>query len=347
MKAGTAAMTLRWKILIGGMALVMAGGCATAPRRPAGVTRGSDNLQQLCDRYNIELRVDPVTQVAILSRNRLQAVAMVDSPVVLLGEDRVFLRGPLQRKDNAIVVPKDFQSKVIDRLTREVVHEIKKFRRIIVDAGHGGKDPGAIGASGIKEKTVVLDIARRLARALEKQGIEVIMTRESDEFISLQERTEIASRVRADLFVSIHANASRSRSAKGVEVFYLRDLSQAEKDGPQLRGNQQTILQDMKVRSGDRDVEEIVFDMMYSYKQTESRELAEYVMNSTPDRIRARNRGIKQAGFFVLKNTLTPAILVEVGFLTNPQEEKLLNNGWYRQKIAETLAETIIRYAQK
>lgn len=326
--------------------IVLIAGCATAPRR-AVVPSGPENLVSLCERHSFHCDVDPYTQTVTVTSNRDKAVALVGSPVVMVKGRVVHLSSPVVRSRNAIALPPDFKSKVVDELVREISHAIQKFKTVVVDAGHGGKDPGAIGVSGSYEKDIALDIARRLKRRLEDKGVKVIMTRDSDEFITLQERTEIASRAKADLFVSIHANSSPSRSARGMEIYYLRYLKAGERNEPQIHTNRRHLFRSMEMVKDSPDLEDILLDMLYDYKQAESRELADYVVGNVARMVPVDNRGSKSAGFFVLKNTLIPAILVETGFLSNRQDEaQLLDNG-YRQKLADAIAETILRYARK
>ncbi len=221
---------------------------------------------------------------------------------------------------------------------------LKKIQQIVIDPGHGGKDPGAIGVKGLQEKGVVLDIAKRLKKILEHDGVQVKMTRETDEFISLPERTQFASRTKADLFISIHANSSPARSICGMEVFSLSDLGSWERNEVQRKENQRILFNRLAMKAMPAQVQDIVEDMLYCHKQTESDILALKVIDKTTKLAKTKNRGLKYSRFFVLRNTLVPAVLVEVGFLTNPKEEALLNTGAYRQKIADGLAASLLDY---
>jgi N-acetylmuramoyl-L-alanine amidase len=329
-------------ILVAALGLIMAG-CATHP--PVTIETQEAELKQLCDTYKVAMQWDSTTQVIALSKNGATAMALVGSNMVVIGDEKIALSGPVRRSHSRLLVPADFKRKVIDRLGARPGFAIAKFREIIIDAGHGGKDPGARGRSGLKEKTVVLDIAKRLKKNLEEEGIKVIMTRGRDEFISLKERTEIACRSKADLFISVHANSSRNRGVQGVEVYYLRDLGLTEKRDPNLKDNRRIKFRHFNMTNSSSALEGILTDMMESYKQSESRRLSFYLSKKTPSGMRAESRGSKSAGFFVLRNTLIPAILVEVGFLSNSHEEKLLNTGLYRQKVADSIAKGILDYA--
>ncbi len=320
-------------------------GCA--PLSPK-LTDQEADLKELCARFGIDWQWDSVTQVVTLKKGSLKAKALVGSDVALVSDKTtIVLSAPLRRERGAIIVPADFKRKVIDALEGEDAFVITKFREVVIDAGHGGKDPGAIGRSGLQEKAVVLDIAKYLKRNLEKRGIKVLMTRTKDEFVSLEKRTEITSQSNANLFVSLHANASPHRGAKGLEIFYLRELGWDEKNDQQIQENQRYLLKRYAMHQDSPVLKNILFDMIYIYKRAESERLARYLMQKIPGAVRTHNRGIKSSGFFVLRNTLIPAVLIEVGFLSNPQEEKLLKTQWYRQKIADGLAESLLEYVSR
>lgn len=316
-------------------------GCATVPP-PSSLTKVY--LKDLCDNFHVECHRDRVTQVITLRKDALKAQALVGSSSVILGTETILLSGSLVRERNNVVVPYDFKKKVIDRLIQLRPSVLKGLRRIVIDPGHGGKDPGALGRRGTKEKFVVQDIARRLKKSLEKKGIDIVMTRDSDKFVTLEKRTEIATQEKADLFVSVHANSSPVRRVSGVEVWSGRKLSDVEKQEKPRQNNHHLFFDKLAMKKNVPDVKNIVSDMLYGYKQEESRKLSSFVSKRLASKLQARNRGAKQSGFFVLRNTLVPAILVEVGFLSNSREEKLLKTGSYRQKIADHLGESLIDY---
>ena len=321
--------------------LLFAGGCATAPVKG----KKENSLKDLCDKNGIEWQWDSVSQVVTLNYQGLQAKAMAGSNLVIINNEQIFLSMPLKRKRDVIFVPPDFEPRVIERLKGlSYDYGVKKFKLIMIDPGHGGKDPGAIGKSGLQEKEAVLDIAQRLKKLLEAAGVKVMMTRKDDTFISLQERTEIASRSRADLFISIHANASPVRSVHGVEAYCLKDLGTLEKNEAQRRMNHRLMFQNLSMKKGSLSLEDIVADMLYTHKQSVSPSLAVNLVDRVAQRAKTQDRGEKQSRFFVLRNTLIPAVLVEIGFVTNPKEGRLLKTSDYRQKIAEGLANGILGY---
>ena len=214
--------------------------------------------------------------------------------------------------------------------------------RVVIDAGHGGHDPGAHG-NGVQEAELTLDVAQRLSKLLEKQpGVEVVMTRNSDVFIPLEERTAIANRENADLFLSIHANASRNAKARGVETYFLNFASNPEAEAVAARenaGSGQTM----------HKLPEIVRAIALNNKLEESKDFAEMVQKSMVKRLSTRNSqlrdlGVKQAPFVVLIGASMPSVLAEISFVTHKQEGSLLKTGAYRQQIAESLLDAVLKY---
>jgi len=324
-------------------------GCQTPPislQPPSGVS-----LQDICKQYNIQWQFDNVTQVVFLEYKGHKAKALVGSPVVLVGQEKIILAGAIQRVNSNIYVPGDFESKVVGSFG--AVHsklgftgELSSLRihSIVIDPGHGGKDPGAKGYGGLKEKDVVLDIAKRLKDLLSEAGLKVIMTRDSDVFISLNERTEIATRAEADVFVSIHANSNPLRRTQGIEVYYVKTHEKRDLDEEQRQKNERIFLKNLHAVARN-NVQAIVADMMYQLKIAESAKLAMRIVHDTSSDVEIPNRGARHARYFVVRNTLMPAVLIETGFLTNKQEEKKLNSSEYREKMAQSIARSILAYA--
>jgi N-acetylmuramoyl-L-alanine amidase len=216
--------------------------------------------------------------------------------------------------------------------------------RVVIDAGHGGHDPGAQ-SNGVSESELTLDVALRLSRLLEKQpGVEVVLTRDTDVFIPLEERTAIANREGADLFLSIHANASRNPKARGVESYFLNFASNAAAEAVAARENAASS-------RAMHSLPEIVRAIALNDKIDESRDFAEMVQRSMVRRLSARNTqvrdlGVKQAPFVVLIGAAMPSVLAEISFVTNKQEGQLLKSTAYRQQIAESLLDAVLRYQQ-
>ena len=220
-----------------------------------------------------------------------------------------------------------------------------KIGRIVIDPGYGGHDTGTIGPTGIMEKNVVLDVGLRLAKLLEREtGDEVILTRKDDTFIPLEERTALANQKGADLFISIHANASPDRSARGLETYFLNftsDPSALETAARENATSQESVHQ----------LQDLVKKIVLTEKIQESHDFATIVETRmhtglANDGVRLHDRGVKKAPFVVLIGANMPSILSEISFLTNPSDERLLKKPDYRQKVAEALFRGITQYAE-
>jgi len=221
-------------------------------------------------------------------------------------------------------------------------------RTVVIDAGHGGHDPGAVGPSGLYEKNVVLDVALRVREIMRKDypAYDIVLTRENDVFIPLPERAEIANRHNADLFVSIHANASSNHNARGMETYLLNWTNDVEAMKVAARENA-ISLKKMKQMKGDLGV--ILASLERENKRNESVNVAGYIQQSLVSSMRKKYRdvsdlGVKQALFYVLFGARMPSSLVEVSFISNPKEEKLLATDSYRQSLARSIAAGIHKY---
>jgi N-acetylmuramoyl-L-alanine amidase len=218
---------------------------------------------------------------------------------------------------------------------------------VVIDPGHGGEDPGAIGASGLREKDVVLDVAKKLGRILkERYGVRVFYTRTKDVFIPLNERTEFANKKGADLFISIHANASRRRHAKGIETYVLNWTNDKEAIRVAAREN---AISPRRMQRVQDELQMILLDLARNNKRDESIRLAHSVQSSLTKMLRESYRGVedlgvKQALFYVLIGAEMPSILAEISFISNPIEEKRLATERYRHKIAEAIAKGVGDY---
>ena len=216
--------------------------------------------------------------------------------------------------------------------------------RIVIDAGHGGHDPGA-SAFGISEADLVLDVSLRLeALLLQQPGTEVVLTRRTNDFLPLEERTEIANRESADLFLSVHANASANAAASGVETYFLNFALNTQAEAVAAREN---------AASGKTmsSLPSIIKAITLNSKLNESRDFAASVQRSLVRGMRPGNKalrdlGVKQAPFMVLIGAAMPSVLAEISFVTNHQEARLLKEPAYRQRIAESLLAGILRYQQ-
>ena len=218
------------------------------------------------------------------------------------------------------------------------------LRTVMIDAGHGGKDPGAQGLSGLTEKDVNLRFAKFLGEALQKKGLNVIYTRSADVFIPLETRTELANSKGADLFVSVHCNSHTDKSSAGMETYSLNLATTQEAVRVAAREN---AASQKKIS----DLQAILTDLMLSAKTAESRDLAKFVQKRSIAAVRGdyptRDRGPHEAPFFVLIGANMPAVLVELGYVTNPADAQRLGSDAYLRALAQGMTEGILAYKKR
>ncbi len=220
-----------------------------------------------------------------------------------------------------------------------------KLRRIAIDPGHGGYDTGTVGATGLMEKDLVLDVAQRLGRMLQKQlGAEVVYTREDDTYVPLENRIALANEKQVDLFISIHANSSRNRGVRGVETFYLNFTS--DPAVLELAARENALSQ-----KSIHELQDLVRQITRNEKISESRELAREIQRHLHGQLwkssrRIINRGVKRAPFVVLIGGTMPSVLTEIAFLSNRTDEKILKSAAGRQKVAEGLYAGLSQYME-
>jgi N-acetylmuramoyl-L-alanine amidase len=274
---------------------------------------------------------------------------------------RAAARPERPREPPAVVSPRDAEPAVVD--AREVPHERGNEPRpatrapteppgfkVVIDPGHGGKDPGAHGLHGVDEKDVVLSVSKLLAASLRADGIDVVLTRSDDRFLSLEERTAFANAQGADLFISVHANASTNAGLRGVEVYYLNNTdNRGTLRLAAMENNLRWDPRNPKLQSAIPDLSYILSDLRQTYKVEESKQLAEQLQQSvlsrlTADYDRVDDLGVKEGPFYVLVGAYMPCVLVEVSFLTNPVDGARLGTSQYRRALAEGIHEGIRRY---
>ncbi|MHB8733853.1 MAG: N-acetylmuramoyl-L-alanine amidase [Terriglobales bacterium] len=213
-----------------------------------------------------------------------------------------------------------------------------KIGRIVLDAGHGGHDTGTIGVDDLNEKDVALDVVLRLGKLLKRRmGADVVYTRKDDTFIPLEERTAIANRVQADLFVSVHLNSSPDASARGIETYYLSLTRNAHALDVAAREN-------ASAQSSEHELQYLVKKIALQDKLEESHELAEDLQRSLASASGENSRGVKTAPFVVLIGAQMPSVLAEISFISNSEDARLLRQPAYRQKLAQALYNGILRY---
>ncbi|MFQ5586257.1 MAG: N-acetylmuramoyl-L-alanine amidase [Thermodesulfobacteriota bacterium] len=224
------------------------------------------------------------------------------------------------------------------------------LKTIVIDPGHGGIDTGAIGPTGVMEKDINLAIAQELAELLSKKpGLKIILTRRDDQFIPLTERTAIANRSGADLFISIHTNASLRKVASGVETYFL-SFDASDDDARRVAAFENGVVKFEEEASDHQNETDylklILWDMTQTEFLNESSLLAETIHERLTTVIKGEERGVKQAPFIVLIGAAMPAVLVEVGFITNPEEERHISQSTTQEAIASSVFESINRFEE-
>jgi N-acetylmuramoyl-L-alanine amidase len=216
------------------------------------------------------------------------------------------------------------------------------LRTIVIDAGHGGDEHGARGPQGTAEKNVTLGVARKLKTAIEARlGARVILTREGDQTIGLDERAAVANNNKADIFISLHANASVRASAAGAEVFYLSLADYGDQAQRVAYGESEAL---PVYGGGARDIDVILWEMAQARHIEESAIFAQMLEGALRERVPMSPRAIQQAPFRVLVGANMPAVLVEMGFISNPEQEKLLSSDAFQSDLVQALLESIVRF---
>ena len=241
-------------------------------------------------------------------------------------------------------------SKLSDNLAKAVKVDIRnekekwEFKTIVIDAGHGGKDPGAVGYRGTKEKDIALDVAKRLEKKLSKNmKVKIVMTRDEDIFLRLSERTKIANDSNGSLFISIHTNAAEDRRASGFETFLI---GQNKNEAAVRAAARENAVLELEGSTGKKLTDEdlIKATIAQSAFASKSELFASLVQKEIKKRVQSKDRGVKQAGFYVLMGASMPNVLVELGFISNPSEEKKLRSPQYRDQLATAIYRAVEQY---
>lgn len=220
-------------------------------------------------------------------------------------------------------------------------------RLVVIDPGHGGKDPGATGVRGGYEKDLNLAAALELARVLRERGdMEVLLTRETDVFVPLSERSDLANAREADLFISLHCNAHNRKSEQGFEIYSVSETA-TDPEAEALAAKENSVLALEGKNVQDEEAKMILLAMTKTEMINDSAAFAALATKSLDKRLDVDNRGAKQAGFYVLRGTHAPAILIEMGFITNSYDEAQLGSRAFRRKLAEGLAAGVADYAKR
>ncbi|MBS4015021.1 MAG: N-acetylmuramoyl-L-alanine amidase [Candidatus Latescibacteria bacterium] len=302
--------------------------------------------------FEVDTNVDITT--SRISNSNLSMVFNAASAVTSLKPKGIIKKIDVKPETNAttfnLTLDKPYDFRRVNK-TNTIMYKfyavpVREIKTVVLDPGHGGIDPGAVGKKGTQEKEINLIIAKLLKKRLEDFGLKVYLTRSDDSFVALAERTRFANNKKADLFISIHCNASgTNKYASGFETYFLSeaktDLERAalaREDGA-LR--YETDIPDPIVQD---ELSLILADLKQTEQLRESYNLACQVQTSAVDILKDVDRGVKQAGFFVLRGCFMPAVLIECGFLSTLSEEKKLTNSKYRDSVARAIYLGIVNY---
>jgi len=358
---------LRYKIaVIAILALFIAGCAAQAPYLKMDPSLNKDirvfndaqyvPLMKICETYGLDWKWDSFMRTAVITKNgRISLRAGSDR--ILINEKEKKLSNPVVFTNSTVYVPASFVRNdlvfiVEARPAKEAVRAPAKrpagkytIKAIVLDAGHGGRDAGAVGRRlRLRERDLTLAITRRLKDILEDNGIKVTMTRNNNTFVSLQDRARVANSSGADLFVSVHVNASRSRSLNGFECYYLSEATDDNARALEAFENATLKMDEGTVLQHSSTLDKTLWDMKLTEARRESAELSNSICRAVENSLTTRNRGTKTARFYVLKYTRIPSVLVEAGYISNKFEELKFRDEGYADRIADVIAKGILSY---
>lgn len=310
------------------------------------------NVYELNKTFKANISDDLLDQRLNVNIYGEQLIFLMDSSFLQYGLDYFNMTHEIIQQDGKYFLPVIFLTDLLPQIFSNMMSwENNKLiakaptdnsiRMIVLDPGHGGKDPGAVGYSKKHfEKKVVLDIALKLKKKLEQQlDVIVLLSRDKDEFVSLQQRTKFANENNADLFISLHCNAHRNSKINGIEVYYLSTAKTDEARAVEAMENKVVYEYEggkEAVKKYD-DLAFILADMAQSEHLEESYNLGANLQISLVNATDGYDRGVKQANFYVLRGAFMPAVLIEFGFLSNKEEEKKMINSLYQEKLIDSV----------
>lgn len=313
------------------------------------------SLDRVCDTYGITREWDPYIQTALLRKGS-------NTIVIRAGGDRILLNGnfekidkPILLREGVVFVPVSFVREKIGPIALSAPaqrreppqREDRKFfvKTIVIDAGHGGHDAGAISRRmRLREKNLALKLAKKLKSNLEREGFKVIMTRDRDIYVPLKKRAAIANNSGADLFVSVHINASRSRSLSGFECYYLSNATDDNARAVEALENASLRLGESAAAEHSSALDKTLWDMALTENRAESAGLAGYICDAVGNASVIKVRGVKSARFYVLKYTRMPSVLIETCYMSNIYDEKKLKDEAFLDKMADAYTKGILKY---
>ena len=317
-------------------------------------------LLRVCDAYGLQYSYDTYTRTATIRKGESSAVLRAGSERALVDGYDQSLGRPVVFSDGTVYVPLSFvRQNLAHMISVRIQPPAQKvppvpaekkiaIRTVVLDAGHGGRDAGAVGRKiMLKEKELALSLSRKIKQVLEGAGMRVIMTRSNDTFIPLPKRADIANSSGADIFVSVHINASTSKFMSGFECYYLSNATDDNARALAAFEDSSLDIGDAADAQHSKQLDKTLWDMTLTENRKESAELAGYICGSVEKSLLIKNRGVRTARFYVLKNTNIPSVIVEAGYLSNRYDESKLNDPGFLDRMGESIARGILKYKQR
>ncbi len=306
-------------------------------------------LNDVASLYAFGIQWDPFLKNYTLMSGHKSLMLHIGSEYAWTDGRLLQLSEPVLLHEGVVVAPASL-SPHLEELERSAVFRAptaKSVRVIVLDPGHGGRDYGAISAKGTREKDIALDVALRVKKQLEGSDLRIIMTRDTDVFIPLAARAKVANKKEADLFVSIHVNASTTNTLNGFEVYYLSDTADHHALAVQRAENTEPYSRSLYWTNPSHELKTMHWDLQSSANRRLSVKLAEWLREDVGENVDTGPLRVKDALFYVLKWTECPAVLVETGYISNEGDEGRLVDPQYREEMAVAIARAILRYKKE
>jgi N-acetylmuramoyl-L-alanine amidase len=320
--------------------LIFVIGCAGVPTKRISArycpTSALIEVSELCQKHDMRYGFDTLDDVVRIFSSEKEMRLLLNSCVGYFDGGIIYLKRAPIYSEGKIFIPAEIE-KIITSGLRVPFKPPFTIKTIVVDPGHGGKDPGAISPSGLREKEINLKVAKYLEAELRKRGFRVILTRSRDTFLTLEERVNVAKKYKADLFVSVHANSNRTKYVSGIEVYYLSPSRLNSKE----RSVKLAKIGSVWPRSMPFSAKAILWDMLLTKNYAISVEFS-HALYSTFKNLGFKVKVPLKGPYYVLRSAYVPSVLVEIGYLSNKYEEKILRRKYYQKNIAESIALGIV-----
>ena len=321
------------------------------------------NVYELKKLFDVQIEENILENNLSLGHNDRKLVFLISASYVIFDGDIYNFSYPLRVIGGkyylpvttlSVILPKFDSQFTYDENRKEITVAARTFQSskidlVVIDAGHGGKDPGAVGKRSY-EKNLTLNISQKVARALAERGVNVLLTRNTDEFVELRKRAQLANDNKADLFISIHCNASRYSNRRGTEVFILSTSKVTDERVQEAIATENSVVSKYEGASALSHYDGLDFvlkDMTLSEHLLASNDLAHCVQEEMVKETGFNDRGVKQGPFYVLKGAFMPAILIELGFISNATQEKQLNSATYQTKFINAIVNGVIKFKRE